>query len=128
MADSQSGAGQIMEIDSTSVSGTAHDFGGLTLDFDPSTFTSETGGVQKTLNAGTIALTGSFTVGETETTNGVLLGQNGARKTIRWRKAAGVAGLQLTAILTVSRTFAPRGGRGFSVDVQIDGAPTAWAA
>lgn len=132
MADTRSGAGQILQVgddnDYTTLSGPDHDFGGLELDFDPRTFTTESGGLSTERNAGSVVLTGSFTIGETEVTNAQFLGNNGIRKNLRWSKKSGAAGLQMSAILTISHTFTARDKRMYSVDVHIDGTPTRWTA
>ncbi|MDE0002339.1 MAG: hypothetical protein OXQ29_06565 [Rhodospirillaceae bacterium] len=134
MADTRSGAGQVFAVETATagtyetLSGPDHDFGGFDDSFDPATFTTESGGLQTERNAGTMTRTGSFTIGETDTTNALFLGQNGIRRNIRWRKTAGVAGVQLSVILTISQTFTAVDKRMYSIDVHVDGAPTAWPA
>ncbi|MDE2876544.1 MAG: hypothetical protein OXQ93_13955 [Gemmatimonadota bacterium] len=128
MGDTRSGAGQTLEVGGLAMSGPGSGFGGLTLSVDPATYSEETDGFLSQRNAGSVVLTGDFTVSETAQNVQMLLGAHGTRQTLRWRKAAGLPGLEMTAILAVSRTWEDRGRRSFSVSFTVDGPPEAWPA
>ena len=119
MGRSRSGASQTCTVGGVAIHGPDSGFTGLSIDYDPATFTDESGGQQSTKNAGTTVATGSFSVSENEQSNMALLGQNGRRKEIVWERAAKKRTFQ--AILTVSRSMADRGKRTFDVSFTVDG-------
>lgn len=119
MGRSRSGASQTCTVGGVAIHGPDSGFTGLNLDYDPATFTDESGGQQATKNAGTTVATGSFSVSENEQSNQALLGQNGRRKPIDWTRAG--KRRKFDAILTVSRSMADRGKRTFDVSFTVDG-------
>ncbi len=121
MADSRSGADQSLSINGVEIGGPDHGFSGLSLPIAGSTFTNESGGLSTVRNSGTVVGTASFTVMETEATNRALLGKTG-RASYVWE--SGGETWTMDVIQVVSRNFADRGARSFSVAITIDGAPT----
>ena len=121
MGNARSGADQSLSIDGIEISGPDHGFSGLSFPIAGSTFTNESGGQTTVRNSGTVVGTASFTVMETETTNRALLGKSG-RATYVWESGGETWTMEVIQI--VSRTFADRGPRSFSVAVTADGAPT----
>jgi len=116
---SRSGSAQTLKVDSV----TFDSLDGLSnVDLTPTTdtYTIAGGGIVTTHNAGGVMYSGGFSVVETEDSNQVLLGQNGARKTIVWND--GVAErLNAECILTVERVFEDRGPRRYNVTFMVDG-------
>ena len=127
MANSRSGAVQRLSIDSTLIAAPGMPSGltGFSWSPAPATFSSESGGLTTTHNAGPVVITGSFTIDETDDTLPVLLDANGSRVEIEWEPhGTGADGYTFDAVLTVSRTFADRGKRTFQVSFTVDGTVT----
>ena len=120
-----------------------NNFGGMTVTPAEATYTKTSAGLTTTERAGTRQTTYSFTVDETPNTTAAstaaqdvadaqgtlttLLGQNGQRKVLRFRPqgtGTGLPTISADVVIQVSRTFAARGARSFSVECRQDGAAT----
>ena len=121
MADAYSGSLQELTVDGQAVHGVDSGFTGLTLTYDADSFTVDSGGLRTMHNAGPVAVSGSFGCAETEQSNRALLGQNGQRKRLSWKRGPAATAVEFDAILQVSRTFTDRGMRSYSVTVTVDG-------
>lgn len=76
---------------------------------------------------GYVVASSSFTVDENDATRPILTGYNGETLHVRYRReGAGVGNPQMVASgpVTVSHSFGERDKRRYSVDMQMDGAPT----
>ena len=123
MADSKSGAAQVLTIGSTALE-PEDGATGFTLNFDPSTFDVTSGGLMTTQNAGPVTAGGSFSCLETTRTAPHLLGQNGARVNITWNDGTADVIDNVECVIQVSRQFDDRGARMFNVTYMVDGAPS----
>lgn len=124
MADTRSGAPQELTIGSVLLN-SGDGLEGFTLTFDTDQFTVTSAGLSSVQNAGGVSASGSFMCLETERTAPVLLGANGARVNLTWKRSnSATAQLSSECILTVSRVLEDRGPRKFRVDFVVDGAPT----
>ena len=122
MADSISGAGQVLTVDGTTISGPDHGLSAVALNYAPATFETTSGGLTTSENAGPVVVSGSFSVNETRVTGPLLVGATGKRKPLVWNPGSGA--ITMTAILTVSHVCEDRGKRVFNVSFEVDGAPS----
>ena len=123
MASTRSGAAQTLTIGTVALQ-PEDGLEGVTLTPSTDTYTVTSGGIERVANAGGVTVAGSFTCLETERTNGLLLGQNGARVKLTFARVSGKTDLAQQCVLTVSRNFEDRGARKFAVSFMVDGDPT----
>lgn len=122
MAESISGAGGTLTIGGTALE--AEDgLGDWELSPEAATFDVVSGGLSTVEQAGPVAWSGSFSCLETERTNGLLLGRNGARITLTYADGAGTLRLDAECCCGVARALEDRGARRFEVEFTVDGAP-----
>lgn len=122
MADSRSGASQLLTIGGTQL--TREDgVTGFRLNYDTAKFTTTSGGITSVQNEGRVAVGGSYNVLETERTMPLLLGKNGARINHTWNDGLANRMDSAECICLVSRVFEDRGARRYQVAFTIDGDP-----
>ena len=108
MADSRSGASQLLTIGGTQL--TREDgVTGFRLNYDTAKFTTTSGGITSVQNEGRVAVGGSYNVLETERTMPLLLGKNGARINHTWNDGLANRMDSAECICLVSRVFEDRG-------------------
>ena len=119
MATSRSGAAQTLTIDGVAMHGLASGFTGMTLGAVSGAVSTSSGGLTVSNDSGYRVRTGSFTVNEDSVRSPALHGQNGQRKEVVYNDGSGA--ITFDAIITVSRSFNPRGARTFEVALAVDG-------
>jgi len=123
MARGRSGSAQTMTVGVVELD-TEAGLGPVSVALEPSEFEVTSGGLTRTQNAGQVAAEISFSVLETEVTNALFLGRNGARDTITWSDGATTVLDNAAVVLTVTRSMEARGPRRFEVEAMVDGSVT----
>ncbi|MXZ01453.1 hypothetical protein F4Y93_12725 [Candidatus Poribacteria bacterium] len=122
MADTRSGAAQLLTVGSTALT-EEDNVQNFRLNYDPATFSKSSGGVTSEQNAGPVSVGGSFRCYETNRTLALFLGRNGDREDFTWTDGTTTAVNDKECIMLVSRVLEDRGARYFAVTFEVDGSP-----